>query len=86
VPDPDPQLSLKRSRASDLSWGNTPDWTARTTPARRAAEDRFLKLADGDPKRAEKLRAAHFKNMHLRSAATRRAKAAAAKAEAEGGT
>jgi hypothetical protein len=81
---PDPTLlSLKRSRASDVSWGNTADWSARTAPARRAAEERFLKLAGGDVKRAEKLREAHYKNMRLKSLATRRAKAAAA-AEAEG--
>ena len=84
MPD-DPLLSLQRSRASDLSWAQTEDWSARTAPARRAAEDRFLKLAGGDVRRAEKLREAHFKNMRLKSAATRRrkAEAAATKAEAE---
>lgn len=81
MPDPDPLLPLKRSRASDLSWAATEDWSARTAPARRAAEDRFLREAGGDPRRAEVLRRAHFKNMRIKSLATRKAKAAAAKAE-----
>jgi hypothetical protein len=75
VPD-DPTLPLKRSRASDLSWAATEDWSARTAPARRAAEERFLTLAGGDVKRAESLRKAHYKNMQLKSLATRKAKAA----------
>lgn len=81
----DPLLSLRRSTAADLSWGNTIDWTARTAPGRQAFEDGFLKQAGGDPKRAAKLRAAHFKAMRAKSLATRKANAAARKAEIEDG-
>ncbi|MGO9928084.1 MAG: hypothetical protein ACLPLP_18670 [Mycobacterium sp.] len=72
---------LSKSRAADLSWANTTDWPARTAPARKAFEERFLKLAEGDPKRAAKLREAHFKQMRAKSLATRRAKAAARKGD-----
>jgi hypothetical protein len=72
---PDPARSLAHSRAADISWGQTTDWSARTGPARQAAEARFLKLAGGDPKRAAKLRDAHYKNMQLKSIAARKAKA-----------
>jgi hypothetical protein len=78
----DPHLSRKRSRAANLSWANTANWLARTAAARKAAEGRFLIQADGDPKRAAKLRQAHFDGMILKSVAARKAKAAAAKAEA----
>lgn len=79
---PDPLLSLRNSRASDISWGKTTDRAARTSKARRAFEDRFLKLADGDPQRAESLRKAHFKNIQLKSIAARKAKREAEAARA----
>lgn len=82
---PDPLLSLKKSRAADISWGNTEDWPARTANARRAADDRFLKLAGGNVKRAEALRRAHYKSMVLKSVAARKAKAAARRAGQDGG-
>jgi hypothetical protein len=63
--------------AADVSWANTVDRAARTEPGHRAAEDRFLKMADGDPKRAESLRKAHFKRMALKSVAVRKARKAA---------
>lgn len=65
--------------AADLSWANTEDRAARTANARRAADDRFLILADGDPKRAESLRRAHYKRMALKSIAVRQAKASTRK-------
>jgi hypothetical protein len=83
LPNPDPLLSLKRSRASDISWGQTPDRAARTANARRAAENRFLELAGGDPKRAASLRKAHYKDMILKSVAARKAKSDARKAAAD---
>ena len=69
--------SLAKSMAADVSWGKTDDRSERTAPARRAAENRFLKLAGGDVKRAESLRKAHFKRMQLKSLAVRQAKKAA---------
>ncbi|OBH22495.1 hypothetical protein A9X03_15390 [Mycobacterium sp. E1715] len=78
-PNPRSVDSLQHSMASDVSWANTIDRTARTAPARRAADARFLALADGDVKRAESLRRAHFKRMALKSIAVRQAKAAARK-------
>ncbi len=75
--------SLQHQIAAHTSWGNTVDRPARTAAARRAADDRFLKLAGNDPKRAESLRKAHYKRMALKSIAAREAKKAAR--EAAGG-
>ncbi|WP_082962351.1 hypothetical protein [Mycobacterium sp. E342] len=71
--------------AADQSWGNTVDRAARTANGRRAADARFLKLADGDPKRAESLRRAHYKRMALKSIASRKARKAAREAAARDG-
>lgn len=54
------------------SWANTADRTARTAPARRALEAKFLSQAEGDPLRAESLRKAYFQRMALASAKARR--------------
>jgi hypothetical protein len=54
------------------SWANTTDRAARTAPARAARERQFLEQAGGDPVRAEHLRAAYFKWLALKSAASRR--------------
>ena len=40
---------ITETMAADLSWELTEDWSARTAAARRAARERFLQLADGDP-------------------------------------
>lgn len=78
---------LAASIASHTSWANTEDRSARTAPARRALEQKFLDEAGGDPQRAESLRSAHFKRLALKSAQSRRrareATEAAAAAEAE---
>ncbi len=74
--------SLQASIAAHISWARTEDRTARTAPARRAAEARFEKLVDPDgvltpeerAKRAESARKAHFRMMALKSARVRRAK------------
>jgi hypothetical protein len=71
----DRQVSLARSRAANLSWARTEDRTARTLKGRLAFEAKFLEQADGDPKRAEKLRQAHFQNMQAKSVEARKAKA-----------
>ena len=68
----DTELSLQAKIAAHTSWANTPDRTARTAKARKAAEDKFLAEADGDPKRAESLRKAYFARLALKSAQARR--------------
>ena len=68
-------LAERRLRAqihAHESWARTEDRPARTLPARLAAEARFLKMADGDPQRAESLRKAHYAKMALKSAQARR--------------
>lgn len=65
---------------ADKSWAQTSDRTARTAPARRAAEDRFERLVDPDGIYAPEVRAAmaankrreHFTRMALASAEVRR--------------
>ena len=55
-----------------LSWANTTDWSARTAPARKALDAKFLREADGDPKRAEAFRKAFYANLALKSAQSRK--------------
>jgi len=66
------ERSLAGQIGGHKSWANTDDRTARTAPARRAFEDRFLKEADGDPQRAESLRKAYYARLSLKSAQARR--------------
>ena len=54
------------------SWGATDDRTARTAKPRQALEDKFLREAGGDPKRAESLRRAFYAELTLRSLKARR--------------
>jgi hypothetical protein len=70
--------SLAKSMAAHVSWGNTVDRPARTANARRAADDRFLIAADGDPQRAESLRKAFYRHIQLRSIQVRAARKARA--------
>lgn len=58
--------------ASHASWANTPDRNARTAPARRAFDAKFLAEAEGDPVKAEHLRKAHYARLALLSAKSRR--------------
>ena len=78
---------LLASIAAHESWAATEDRAARTAPARRALDAKFLEQAGGDPQRAEHLRRAHFKRLALKSAQSRRrareATEAAAAAEDE---
>lgn len=64
--------SLICQLAAHASWGQTEDRTARTAPARRALEEKFLREADGDPVRAESLRKAYYKRLALKSVQARR--------------
>jgi hypothetical protein len=54
------------------SWANTEDRSERTAKPRKAFEDKFLREANGDPKRAESLRRAYFAELTLRSLRARR--------------
>ncbi|PGH46029.1 hypothetical protein COO58_17630 [Micromonospora sp. WMMA1996] len=72
------------SLAAHLRWAQTEDRAAATAPARRAFNDRFEKQVDPEGKlspaerarRAESARKAYFARLALKSAQTRRAKAA----------
>lgn len=72
MPASDTERRLRGQIAANTSWANTEDRTARTAPARRALEARFLAEAGGDPKRAESLRRAYFQKLALKSAQARR--------------
>lgn len=69
---PTSETRLRASIAAHESWANTPDRSARTSPARRALNQKFLDAADGDPVRAEHLRKAYFTRLALKSAQSRR--------------
>ena len=64
--------SLRSKLAAHESWAQTEDRSARTAPARRAFEAKFLVEAGGDPKRAESLRKAYYARLAFRSAKARR--------------
>ncbi len=66
------ERSLRGRIAAHESWGNTPDRSARTAPARAALDAKFLDQAGGDPVRAEHLRRAYFQRLALKSAQSRR--------------
>jgi hypothetical protein len=80
------ERSLHAKVAAFASWAREENPTARTAPARAAAEQRFLKLADPNgelpeherQRRAEALRKQHYASMQLKSAAARRARRAGA--------
>lgn len=79
--------TLRARVAAHESWAATTDRSARTAPARKALEAKFLQQANGDPVRAAHLRKAHFARLALKSVQSRRKAslltAAAAAAEAE---
>ena len=80
---PETERRLAASIAAHESWAATTDRTARTAPARRALDEKFLDQAGGDPQRAEHLRRAYFQRLALKSARSRRrAREALAEAEA----
>ncbi|MEV0425397.1 hypothetical protein [Micromonospora sp. NPDC050495] len=74
--------------AAHVKWAQCPDRAAATAAARQAFHDRWEQLVDPDgkldpaerAKRAASAKSAHYARMALRSAQTRRAKAAARKA------
>lgn len=68
------ERSLIASIAAHESWAATTDRAARTAPARRALDAKFLSEADGDPVRAEHLRKAYYQRLALKSAQARRRK------------
>ena len=78
-----PEQRVLRSRlGAHTSWANTTDRSARTEAARRAAWNRFDRLADPEgvlsdeerSRRAEHLRRANFTRMALASSRSRAAK------------
>jgi hypothetical protein len=82
-----PQERTRQQKiAAHISWGKTPDRTARTAPARQGLTDRFLKqvppeITDPDARllAAESLRKAFYIQLAHKSAVARKAKAAARK-------
>lgn len=64
---------LRSQIGAHRSWANTEDRSARTAPARRAMDQKFLDQAGGDPVRAAHLRKAFYAEMALKSARARRA-------------
>jgi hypothetical protein len=70
------QRVLRAQLAAHTSWARTQDRTARTANARQALEDKWLREADGDPKRAESLRKAFYASIALKSSQARRRRAA----------
>lgn len=70
--------------AAFTSWSHTEDRSARTAPARAALEEKFLREAGGDPKRAEAARRAYYLSLGRKSAqARRKAKEKAARAQTD---
>jgi hypothetical protein len=74
------ERKLRSSIAGNTSWANTEDPTARTAPARKAFNDRFLREVDPEGKlpeaqrqrRAEAARKAYFARLAFQSAQARR--------------
>jgi hypothetical protein len=65
------QRTLRAKIAAHESWAQTDDRTARTANARRAAEQRFLAQAGGDPLKAEQLRRLFYLRMTQKSVQAR---------------
>lgn len=68
----DSERRLIASASAHESWGRTLDRAGRTATARAAFDRRFLEEADGDPRRAESLRRAYYKQLAARSVRARR--------------
>lgn len=77
------QRKLRAKIASNTSWSNTEDRSARTAPARRAMDKKFEEQVDPDglldpaerAKRAESARKAYYQGLALKSAKARRERA-----------
>ena len=75
--EPSPaERKLFASYMAHRSWAQTDDRTKRTSNGRAAFEQRFLTEANGDPVKAEHLRKAFYQKMALKSAESRRKRAA----------
>lgn len=80
---PDQRSSIARL-ASDASWANTPDWTARTSAARAGRWRQYEDQVDPDralppherQRRAEKAMQVHMRQMSRKGVEARRRKAA----------
>lgn len=77
------QASTAASMLAHLSWARTRDRSARTAPARRGLEEKFIREVDPDllmtpedrAKAVENARKAYYRKLALASAAARRATA-----------
>lgn len=72
MPATQSERRLRAQIAAHESWASTDNRSARTAPARRALDAKFLAEAGGDEQRAEHLRKAHFQRLALKSAQSRR--------------
>src|SRR5690606_27347294 len=72
MPMSETERRLRASIAAHEAWAATEDRTARTAPARRALQEKFLREAGGDPVRAEHLRRADYQRLAPKSARARR--------------
>lgn len=72
MPELTTEKRLLAQIAAHESWARTLDRTARTRNARKGLDERFLREAGGDPKRAESLRKAFYARLALKSAQARR--------------
>jgi hypothetical protein len=78
------ERSMRASIAGHVSWANTANPTARTAPARKAFDERFVDQVDPDrtlppaerARRTVSAKKAYFKQLALKSARARRRKAA----------
>lgn len=86
MPSPTNDRALRGKIASHVSWSRTEDRSARTAPARAAADARFEREVDPAgtlppaerARRAEHLRKAHMARLSLASAKARRQRKEAA--------
>jgi hypothetical protein len=74
------ERSIRGAIGAEISWANTEDRPARTAPARKALDDKFLAEAGGDPIRAQHFKKAYYKKLALKSALARRRRSEAAAA------
>lgn len=61
--------------AALTSWANTKDRSARTLRARLGLEEKFLREAGGDPKRAAAIRKAYYAKLAMKGREAKKRKA-----------
>lgn len=78
------ERTMRAKIAAHTMWAGIEDRSARTAPARRGLDEKFLREAGGDPLRAEALRKAHFARLAYKSARARRRRGATNRDEQRG--